>query len=356
MSGHFCRGVPPRPPMRQLLRAVPENDYRGWNLMSFRHNRFFPCFCVLALCLGACGSPGVRGDSSGESVTVVGALSCVADNDCDGDGVFAVCDEDDGDSDAMAVSAACDEDEDGYADTPCTTFVDIDGDGLFGDAERVEYGVNCDACPGMYDPDQEDADADGVGDLCVAVNESLLPDVSLNAMPPEEPDEGDAENEGGEDESEVDVNDGESVTADSDGDGLAESVDPDPATANAWGYIDADDSDDPGCVPEKSYNDYFYVRGTTILAMGEAAAAKGGAVSMTKAPESLGLAAQGFKFVSGADKSAATLPTYACVGASAAEEFDYGIYVVSLGSVIRNSPAVVVNPDGIPVAKRFKGN
>jgi hypothetical protein len=285
---------------------------------------------------------------------VVGALSCVADNDCDGDGVFAVCDEDDGDGDAMEVSAACDEDEDGYADTPCTTFSDIDGDGVFGDAERVEYGVNCDTCPGMYDPDQEDEDEDGVGDLCVAVEESLLPDVSLNAVPPEEDDT--AADNG--DDGETGVSDDENEVANSDdpdGDGLAESVDPDPATANAWGYIDVNDFSDPGCVPEKIINEYFYVKGSPSPVLGAGGAINSKVLPATKSVGSLGLVGSGFKSVSGAEKSAATLTTYACVGASAAEDFDYGIYVVSFSGLIRDVPGAAVNPGGIS-AKRFKGN
>lgn len=286
---------------------------------------------------------------------VVGALSCVADNDCDGDGVFAVCDEDDGDGDAMEVSAACDEDEDGYADTPCTTFSDIDGDGVFGDAERVEYGVNCDTCPGMYDPDQEDEDEDGVGDLCVAVEESLLPDVSLNAVPPEEDgaaaDSGEADGDAGV----SDDGNGATDPDDPDGDGLAESVDPDPATANAWGYIDVNDFSDPGCVPEKVINEYFYVKGSTGPVLSAGDAVKGKTLPAAMSVGSAGLAVAGAKSVSGTEKSAATLTTYACVGASAAEDFDYGIYVVSFSGLIRDVPGAAVNPGGISV-KRFKGN
>lgn len=342
----------------QLFPAAPENKDRGMDVLrSIRHNRFFLRFAsfLFALGLGACGAPGPSGDSSGETVTVLGELTCSADNDCDGDGVYTVCDEDDADIDAAELDPACDEDDDGFADSPCTTFAEIDGDDFFGDAERMEYGVNCDTCPGMYDPDQEDEDGDGVGDLCVAVNEGLAPDINLNAVPSEEDPsagEGDAgateaqgsENVAGGDGVENPQDGTAADPGDADGDGLDESIDPDPEKANSWGYVDADDYDEAGCVPEKAYNDYDYVKGTSGFIKTVPAASR----TMKTAKVSSGVAVTqdlsvaGLDRVSGVtDKSRANLATYACVGASAEDAFDYGIYIVSSGA-IQKAPGVFV--------------
>lgn len=134
-------------------------------------------FSSLAFLGAACGS--VDSERDGQSVGTANALSCAIENDCDEDGVFAICDEDDNDPESAEILADCDEDEDGFVDTACTVFDDVDGDGFFGDAERLEYGVNCDVCPGMTDPEQEDEDGDGVGDICV-----IEPSIQQNAAAP----------------------------------------------------------------------------------------------------------------------------------------------------------------------------
>jgi len=127
--------------------------------------------------LSACGSAGEGGldDISGLSNVV----SCADEDDCDEDGVDSLCDEDDLDSEVTEIVLDCDEDEDGFVDTACSALEDVDDDGFFGEAERLEYGVNCDVCPGMTDPEQEDADGDGVGELCaieVSVGQSVAID------------------------------------------------------------------------------------------------------------------------------------------------------------------------------------
>lgn len=121
---------------------------------------------LLTILIGfsACGSAG-EGEHDGVS-GLSQVVACTNEDDCDEDGVDSLCDEDDLDSEVIEIVVDCDEDEDGFVDTACSALEDVDDDGFFGEAERLEYGVNCDVCPGMTDPEQEDADGDGVGDLC----------------------------------------------------------------------------------------------------------------------------------------------------------------------------------------------
>lgn len=150
---------------------------------------FLKLFLLLTILFGfsACGSAGegARDDVSGLSNVV----SCANEEDCDEDGVDSLCDEDDLDSGVTEIVMDCDEDEDGFVDTACSALEDVDDDGFFGEAERLEYGVNCDVCPGMTDPEQEDADGDGVGDLCaieVSVGQSAAVDDETDAVTAED--------------------------------------------------------------------------------------------------------------------------------------------------------------------------
>lgn len=84
--------------------------------------------------------------------------------DTDGDGIGDACDEDiDGDSllnleDACPMNAAISEPT---AEQREECFPDMDGDGI----SEVDP-LRIDVCPGIFDPDQRDFDADGQGDAC----------------------------------------------------------------------------------------------------------------------------------------------------------------------------------------------
>ncbi len=96
---------------------------------------------------------------------------CLLDNDCDGDGLYTSCDDDDGDANNAAIKNGCDTDLDGYVDIYCTAYEmqrDVNLDGLITEDER---DINCDTCPpgdptSSYDPEQLDSDFDGIGDEC----------------------------------------------------------------------------------------------------------------------------------------------------------------------------------------------
>jgi hypothetical protein len=88
------------------------------------------------------------------------------DNDCDDDGVYTSCDDDDGDDTNIAIKDGCDGDADGFVDVYCVDedlSRDLNGDELISADER---DVNCDTCPGTSDPLQTDSDEDGYGDAC----------------------------------------------------------------------------------------------------------------------------------------------------------------------------------------------
>lgn len=212
---------------------------------------------TVSVLLSACGGYS-RGDTSGAAVVIdeTGAISagsaCMTEDDCDGDGVFAECDPDDGDAEQFSLADDCDVDGDGYADTSCSDF--DDGDGFLSDEERAAIGVNCDVCPDMNDPTQDDSDQDGRGDLC-----TLSANVNISAFPTETDagtDDSVAATAGTADtatntadDSAADISDDPADDTDAtepatdpddpDGDGLSDAIDPDPDTANAWGYINA---------------------------------------------------------------------------------------------------------------------
>ena len=110
----------------------------------------------------------------GDSV-ILGSINCVDDGDCDGDGLNATCDADDADVQNVNIIPSCDEDEDGFVDVLCNADQDLNGDGFITADER---NINCDVCPGVYDPEQLDENQDGMGDACDAflnINESVPP-------------------------------------------------------------------------------------------------------------------------------------------------------------------------------------
>jgi hypothetical protein len=151
--------------------------------MTLFHKISFPIFILfLAGVFVGCGSPAAGGDDSGQTV-IVATLTCASEADCDGDGVWNPCDQDDGDAATLDITATCDEDEDGFVDTACTSL--DDGDGLVSDDERNAMGVNCDVCPDITNVDQTDSDQDGVGDDCIAAQDAFAPDIGLNAAPTE---------------------------------------------------------------------------------------------------------------------------------------------------------------------------
>lgn len=131
---------------------------------------FLPSHLILALFgLGSmnCGQPPIGTmHHSGESVVVTAQAEintvCLDSEDCDGDGLSDMCDDDDQDATNTDMIDGCDVDEDGFVDEYCTDN-DEDGDGYVTAEER---DINCDVCPGVYNPDQADSDEDGIGDEC----------------------------------------------------------------------------------------------------------------------------------------------------------------------------------------------
>lgn len=123
-----------------------------------------------------CGTGGETvGDVSLELVNR--GLECADVDDCDGDGVFGACDVNDGDENMVMIRSVCDGDNDGFVDTPCTLFVAETAEGLFTQNDREEVGINCDVCPDIFNPEQIDADEDGVGDDCVMESNVTLSDL-----------------------------------------------------------------------------------------------------------------------------------------------------------------------------------
>ena len=95
--------------------------------------------------------------------------------DLDDDGIGDACD-DDVDGDGVTAALDCDDRDDAVADTHAY-FVDADGDGVgdpglasqlvCGEAPARGYALtDTDNCPGVYNPDQADQDANAVGDAC----------------------------------------------------------------------------------------------------------------------------------------------------------------------------------------------
>lgn len=140
----------------------------------------FIMFLFLFAGVGCAAGTDLNHFSSQSVVNTEGDCSEYADCDADGDGINSLCDEDDTDPFLDRVLPECDEDEDGYVDTPCTAYEDVDEDGFFTEIDREEIARNCDVCPGYHDPEQEDANQDGVGDLC-----SIEVNVNINAEPTE---------------------------------------------------------------------------------------------------------------------------------------------------------------------------
>lgn len=127
--------------------------------------------------------------SDGESVPVMSNDTsdtaspslCVIENDCDNDGVYTSCDDDDNDVANTAIKDGCDGDADGFVDVYCvdeTLSRDTNADGLISADER---DVNCDTCPGTSDPLQTDSDDDGYGDAC-----GIAADINISDEAPTE--------------------------------------------------------------------------------------------------------------------------------------------------------------------------
>ncbi len=145
--------------------------------MFKRMRNIAPLFIiVLAIMVCACsGSDQDYLDDDGENI-IISELVCSVDNDCDGDGLYTSCDDDDGDADNVTIKDGCDDDGDGFVDTNCYSYADENGDGFVTADER---DVNCDVCVGTYDPEQIDSNDDGIGDECEFspnINESVIPD------------------------------------------------------------------------------------------------------------------------------------------------------------------------------------
>jgi hypothetical protein len=132
-------------------------------------------FIVSTVLIGSCSHGGLNDTMQDGDTIIVASTACVYDTDCDGDGLYSSCDVDDEDSATIAIKEGCDDDDDGFVDTACSSFADEDGDGFITVDER---DINCDVCPGFYDPEQIDSNDDGIGDVCadlLNVNESVLP-------------------------------------------------------------------------------------------------------------------------------------------------------------------------------------
>lgn len=266
------------------------------------------------------------------------AITCAADNDCDGDGVYTSCDEDDEDADNDSVKAACDDDADGYVDLSCAAYDsarDENGDGKISVSER---DVNCDVCVGEYDPDQTDSDENGVGDACEY-------EPSTNESDEEESSDTDSATDTGTDvdgdDDDTEVGDGEELI-DADGDGLASTIDPDDSIKNDWGYINRD-TGKKVCLAEQEGYEYVYIEGSravlSVLSQ-KINTPKAGILSGkkdldTNGDKGIGRIHNGplsnLVRVDGVvDRNLATLDTIAYGGISCSQDMEYGIYIVTV--------------------------
>jgi hypothetical protein len=269
------------------------------------------------------------------STDVSANASCVADNDCDGDGVFTSCDADDGDANNIKVKEACDEDMDGYVDLSCAAYEgarDINDDGKISGNER---DVNCDVCVGEYDPEQSDADENGIGDAC-----EYIPADTVEATDTGTDSATDAgDNTATDTSTNESENPTEEVTpenTDADLDGLAASIDPDDSSFTSWGFINKDGGKQI-CLAEQNGYEYIYIAGTK-------SAKKTGSVigaitiAMQKPIITQGVGLTGHALgryknrriqVDGVlDHSQATLDTVGYGGISCPADLEYGIYMV----------------------------
>lgn len=277
-------------------------------------------------------NPDINTDS-GSTTDTENNASCVAENDCDGDGVFTSCDSNDADVSDASVKVACDEDADGHVDLSCAAYDgarDINDDGKISSDER---DVNCDVCVGEYDPAQSDANENGIGDVCeYTPTDTVETSDTDTATDTSDSNDGNTSTDTGE------TDDEEIATAentDGDSDGLAASIDPDDSSFTSWGFINKDGGKQVCLVEQEGY-EYIYVVGT------KSAKNTSGMItpttSLIRPILTQGIGLTGFSLgkyknrrikVEGVlDHSKATLDTIGYGGISCPTDLEYGIYMV----------------------------
>jgi len=97
--------------------------------------------------------------------TPTAVSSCLAENDCDADGMPAAYDADDNDPTVTTSTAEYDSDGDGFADHACRFFTINDDESITNNMTGEVFARNyCDNC--RINNDQTDSDGNGVGDAC----------------------------------------------------------------------------------------------------------------------------------------------------------------------------------------------
>lgn len=232
-----------------------------------------------------------------------------SDNDIEDEGDDEDSSDDDSTDDEESTDTTTDSDDDGVDDDTdnCDTTenadqADTDADGIgdaCDDSDSDSIYDDVDNCTTTSNTDQSDVDSDGLGDLCDTETCSL--------------DDGDLDDDG---DGATGCADSDCATlcaeySDDDGDGLVNLIDPQDEVVNTWGYIDAENATSSDCVNEVPEFSYSYVEGTDVSCD-------------TDADEDCNNYAE----VDGATFESYDLTSQPCVGDSATESFDYGIYIV----------------------------